>query len=38
MNVGSEASVLANTSAELAIVDVELIHTCPSLNDEDRSR
>lgn len=38
MNVGCETPVLANTSAELAIIDVELIHTCPSLNDEDRSR
>lgn len=27
LNIGSEAPVLAHTSAELAIVGVELIHT-----------
>lgn len=35
--MGSEAPGLANRSAELAIVDVELLQTFPSLNNEDRS-
>lgn len=35
IDVGCETSVLANRSAELAMVDVELIYTC--LNDKDRS-
>lgn len=36
IKVGREAPLLANRSAELAIVDVELINTCSSLNDDDR--